>query len=182
MTLSVAIEIFSSDDDGIVLNLNGKTITFELAGIFDLYGNTQLIVTGNGRLLMETDTTSQLGYFFRLGDTANLIIKDGTYNAGMTCVQVGDNSSCTIESGYFDAFAPYAGKYWILNKIDNSETTFSVKGGTFVNFDPSNSGTENPTQDFMADGYTVQISIDGDKTIYTVVPVTEESAGEQAAN
>ena len=65
--------------------------------------------------------------------------------------------------------------YWILNLIDGCDGVFSVKGGTFKNYDPSNSQTENPEDNFVAEGYKVvsEKQENGD-TLYTVVP--EETA------
>ena len=39
--------------------------------------------------------------------------------------------------------------YWVLNLKDGSNAAINVYGGTFVNFDPSNSMTENPVKNFV---------------------------------
>ena len=61
------------------------------------------------------------------------------------------------------------------NKFSNSKATITIYGGTFVNYDPSNSKTENPVADFVADGYTVEVSDNDGNPLYTVVPVTEDA-------
>ena len=51
--------------------------------------------------------------------------------------------------------ATWHNRYWILNKIDDARdtTVFNVTGGAFVGYDPSNSQTESPYANFLADGY-----------------------------
>ena len=77
-----------------------------------------------------------------------------------------------IYGGYFEALATWDDRTWILNLIDNSNAKIIVYGGTFVNYDPSNSATENPEMNFVAEGYKVVMTTDGatGNKIYTVVP------------
>ena len=64
---------------------------------------------------------------------------------------------------------PYNGKYFVLNKKDGSNSKIEVLGGTFINYDPSNSTTEDPPQNFVASGYeSVRI---GDSNNYQVVKI-----------
>ena len=88
----------------------------------------------------------------------------------MTAVQAGDNAIVEIKGGHFEALAKWNEKYWILNLIDNSNAKIIVTGGTFVNYDPSNSDTENPKMNFVADGYKVVSETHGEDIWYTVVP------------
>ena len=138
-------------------------------GIFDLYGSSELTISGEGALNQTFD--SELGYLLRAGDNSKVRIDGGTFIAGLTCVQAGGNSSVEIYGGHFEALADWGGTYWLLNLIDNSAATITVYGGTFVNFDPSKSSTENPQANFVADGYKV-ISEEKDNgdIWYTVVP------------
>lgn len=166
------------------LDLNGKTVTFDYAGIIDLYDTAQLTVTGNGTMQMLMSTNSDLGFLFRLSGTSVLTIENGTYICGMTAIQLDEYSTANIKGGTFSALelGLYQSHYWILNKMDPAKdtTTFNVTGGMFINFDPSNGETESPAQNFVAAGYTVEESTDGENTIYTVVPVSEEGEAAQA--
>ncbi len=166
------------------LDLNGKTVTFDYAGIIDLYDTAQLTVTGNGTMQMLMSTNSDLGFLFRLSGTSVLTIENGTYICGMTAIQLDGYSTANIKGGTFSALelGLYQSHYWILNKMDSAKdtTTFNVTGGMFINFDPSNGETESPAQNFVAAGYTVEESTDGENTFYTVVPVSEEGEAAQA--
>ena len=137
-------------------------------GIFDLYGSSELTISGEGTLNQTFD--SELGYLLRADDNSKVRIDGGTFIAGLTCVQAGGNSSVEIYGGHFEALTYWGGTYWLLNLIDNSAATITVYGGTFVNFDPSKSSTENPQANFVADGYKVTSETHGEDIWYTVVP------------
>ncbi len=156
-------------DKDLVINFNGKTITYDAAekgddipaGIIDITGDSNVIFTGNGKITYNKDSdggymnSDSTGYCIRLNKDAVLTIKDGTYDSGLTCVQVDNNAKCIIIGGFFRADIQYDGRYWLLNKIDNSSSVFEIYGGTFENFDPSASETENPEQNFLGEGATV---------------------------
>ena len=51
----------------------------------------------------------------------------------------------------------------------SEDASITVKGGTFVDYDPSKSLSENPTANFVASGYSVSSATDEDgHTYYTV--------------
>lgn len=79
----------------------------------------------------------------------------------------GANSKVEIYGGKWIGDA-YNGKYWTLNKIDayKDNSTIVIYGGSFYKFDPSNSTTENPAQNWVAPGYKVVQNGDW----YDVVP------------
>ena len=52
-----------------------------------------------------------------------------------------------------------------MNLQDNTHGNITVKGGTFIGYNPAESHTENPVANFVAEGYTV-VENDG---VYTVV-------------
>ena len=62
---------------------------------------------------------------------------------------------------------------YTLNCIDgnykNGTAKIIVKGGTYVNFDPSNNGAEGSGTNFVADGYKVVSEPHGSDTWYKVV-------------
>ena len=165
----------------ITLNMNGKTITYDGgvyedgkydAGLIDVYSGADLTITGNGTITynkngnsgyMQGDST---GYCLRAGGDAKLTILNGTFDAGLTCVQAGDTAVVNIYDGYFRADFDWGDKYWLLNLIDNSAAQINVYTGRFENFDPSASQTENPEKDFVADSSMVEGPVDN---IYSVV-------------
>ena len=180
----VLTQTITMNGGSFILDMDGYAITYGAdlsagtAGLVDLYGSANLTVTGDGEFTFDdsyiADDSKSIGYIFRLADNAQLVIENGTYYAGLTCVQVGGSSGAEIRDGTFSAWATYDDRYWILNKIDNSSTSIEVSGGTFENYDPSNSDTENPTDNFCADGYAaIQ---DGDN--YIVVPIEEAAVAQ----
>ena len=146
-----------------------SVLTVEGDGIIDLYGNAELVIDGKGKLNQTFD--SELGYLVRAAGNSKVTIKDGHFTAGLTAVQAGENAVVEIYGGYFEALTTWDDRTWILNLIDNSNAKIIVYGGTFVNYDPSNSETEKPAMNFVAEGYKVVVKEDatGNK-IYTVVP------------
>ena len=159
-----------ASDTQSVLNLeSGKTVTVTKDGIADLYGNAQLTIQGTGKL--NQDMKSEIGYLIRATGDSKVIIKDGTFIGGLTCVQADKNAQVEIYGGHFEALVDWNGTYWLLNLVDNTNASIKVYGGTFVNFDPSNSKTENPAANFVAEGYTVVSEKQESGDIwYTVVP------------
>lgn len=170
MTLDKTIAMTKGD---ITLDLNGKTVTFDGAGIIDLYNAAQLTVTGNGK--MDTLMTSDIGYLFRLGGTSVLTIENGTYICALTAIQLDGYSTANVKDGTFSALATWQNRYWILNKIDAARdtTVFNVTGGAFVGYDPSNSQTESPYDNFLAEGY---VCYEEEGTYYVI---SEETAIEK---
>lgn len=152
---------------------SGDTLRIIGAGIININGTAELTIVNNGRIIQTMQ--SEVGYLFRASGNSKLTLNgDGEYVAGLTAAQAGDNSVITVNGGTFSAFATWNDAYWILNLIDNSPATISVTAGTFVNYDPSNSKTENPVANFVAEGYTATETTEGDNTIYTVVPEAQQ--------
>ena len=145
------------------LNLNGKIITPN-----DMGNNntnfTALIVdadtTINAGVNGGIDTQENGGYGINVRNGATLTINGGTYYGGGTAVQA-QNGFVIINDGNF-AVEPYSnpvyGYKFMLNCIDAAykagEAGFTVYGGTYTGFDPSNSDSENPRASFVPEGYT----------------------------
>ena len=55
--------------------------------------------------------------------------------------------------------------------MKNAEANIQISGGKF---------TSDFVKEYVADGYTVEESTDGENKIYTVVPVSEEGEAAQA--
>ena len=121
------------------------------------------------------DTGTNGGYGINVMGGATLTINGGYYYGGGTAVQV-EKGTLIINGGHF-ACEPYSnpvyGYKFLINCIDaaykDGSVKIIIKGGTFVNFDPSDSASENPHGNFVADGYKVVSEAHGTDTWYTVV-------------
>ena len=117
---------------------------------------------------------------------AEVVIKDGTFTVGGDATGLGNSviysvgGNITIEGGFFYTEHSYRGKYYVLNQQNTNPGTITVKGGTFVNYNPAN-GDDNLGGNFVADGYTVitETKANGD-VWYTVVAEKKFSTVEEA--
>lgn len=120
-------------------------------------GNNQSVHVANGA------TVTIKGGVFTVGSDAS-----GTGNS----VVESNGGNVVIEGGFF--YTPYSWKgfYYVLNQQNNNPGTITVKGGTFVNYDPSK-GDDHLGGNFVADGYkVVSETKDNDEVWYTVVSAT----------
>ena len=162
-TLNLDAKIISPDDMG-----NNNTNFCAL--IVD--ADTTINAGKNGGI----DTDANGGYALNVRKGANLTITGGSYYGGGTAVQV-QEGTLTITGGHFavEAFGEPYGYNFLLNCVDsaykNGSAKIIVKGGTFVNFDPSNNTAEGAGTNFVANGYKVvsETQTNGD-VWYTVVP------------
>ena len=162
-TLNLDAKIISPDD-------MGNNSTNFCALIVD--ADTTINAGENGGI----DTGRNGGYALNVRKGANLTITGGSYYGGGTAVQV-QEGTLTITGGHFavEAFGEPYGYNFLLNCIDsaykNGTAKIIVKGGTFVNFDPSNNTAEGAGTNFVADGYkVVSASQTNGEVWYTVVP------------
>ena len=137
--------------------LNGKRVTFTAASESGhgskIYGN--LVISGSGYIGDPTHST--VGYLFDMYENSTLLVEgDATIESGLTCIQLSDNAHATVKGGKWIG-DEWNNKYWTINKIDSSKDSavVEVMGGEFYKFDPSNSATENPVQNWVPEGYTV---------------------------
>ena len=160
------------------LNLDKKIITPDDMG----NNNTNFCA-----LIVDADTTINAGenggidtgvnggYGITVRNGATLTINGGYYYGGGTAVQV-QKGTLIINGGTF-ACEPYSnptyGYKYLINCIDaaykDGTAKISITGGTFINFDPSDSASENPHGNFVPDGYKVVSAAHGADTWYTVV-------------
>ena len=116
---------------------------------------------------------------------ATVTIKDGTFTVGGDADGAGNSvvecwdGNIVIEGGFFYTNYSWNGFYYVLNQKNDKPGTITVKGGTFVNYDPSK-GDDNLGGNFVAPGYSVisETKANGDKW-YTVVKGTGATAGTQ---
>lgn len=106
---------------------------------------------------------------------ATVTIKDGTFTVGKDASGTGNSvvlcngGTVNIEGGFFYTDYNWRGFFYVLNQQNSTPGTITVKGGTFVNYDPSK-GDDNLGGNFVASGYSVitETKANGDKW-YTVV-------------
>ena len=145
------------------LNLNGNNIVFEKDDILFRVNGTLNINCNGGSI-------KGVGYVAsaNVGGTVN--VENGNYENDVTCFQA-NGGILNIYDGMFKVTSEEYGTKYTLNHIDSKKNDglISVKGGTFVNYDPSNSNSENPPMNFVAEGYTVISENVGDDVYYKVV-------------
>ena len=173
VTVTEALKL--DGDKKVTINLNGFDIINETS-IEDssnpIYGNTTVFeVSGNAVLNIEGDGNVQAigtvdgedGYrmaVYALGNaTVNIhggnFLNDQKYKAQLDLIYADQSAVINIYGGTFESKCCNSNNvYWVLNLKDGSDAAINVYGGTFVNFDPSSSYTENPVEDFVAEGYT----------------------------
>ena len=159
------------------LNLDAKIISPDNMGnnsknfcalIVD--ADTTIKASENGGI----DTGKNGGYGINVRNGATLTINGGSYYGGGTAVQV-QKGTLIINGGHFavEPFGEPYGTNFLLNCIDSAyndgTAKIIVKGGTFVNFDPSNNTAEGAGTNFVADDYKVVSEAHGTDTWYTVV-------------
>ena len=115
---------------------------------------------------------------------ATVTIQGGTFTVGSDASGEGNSvvesngGNIIIEGGFFYTNYNWHGFYYVLNQKNDNPGTITVKGGTFVNYDPSK-GDDNLGGSFVADGYSVVSEKHGDDTWYTVVKGTGVIPGTQ---
>ena len=109
------------------------------------------------------------------GEGIVVTVNGGDYYGGGTVFNV-EKGTLIVNGGFFQVTPDVdTNDYrYVLNCIDanykNGTANIIVKGGTFVNFDPSNNLAEGAETNFVADGYKVISEVHGEDTWYTVVP------------
>lgn len=176
------------------LYLNGKTLSFDkdttaeilsyTPAFFGVMTGATFTVYGEGIIDAEAGYNTAYGINVFGG---NLVINGGTYYGAMSAVQV-QTGTCTINGGYFDlaetiksvgpdGWGDYNMYDYLINCIDanisNGTAVVYVKGGTFVNYNPSASqGEPNAPVSFVdGENYEVESVVQSNgETWYTVVP------------
>ena len=163
-------------DKPITLDLNDKTIKSpDNMGNNDhnfvaLYISADVTINAT---IGGINTGKNGAYAINVMNGATLTINGGNYYGGGTAVQVQEGTA-NINGGTF-ACEPYGDPYgykFLINCIDsaykNGTAKVSIKGGSFVNFDPSDSASENPKGNFCASGYVAVKSGTDDAPVWTV--------------
>jgi predicted ribosomally synthesized peptide with SipW-like signal peptide len=151
--------IYADGDWGAIQSTGGATVTVNGKGTVtaveskDRYA--MAVYAYNGKVIIND------GYF-----TQDISGTDSQYDL----IYADGTGVIEINGGTFKSVTPK----WTLNIKDNSQAKIIVKGGSFYKYDPSNSLSENPAANFVADGYTVVKNGDW----YTVVKATASNTEE----
>lgn len=159
-------------EKNVVFAMNGKTVTVKgnkTGGGIIVNGN--LTITGYSGLFGDP-TGESVGYLFNINDGASVTIdtdNDVTFQCGLSCAQMQGNTAKLIINGGKWIGGEYNGKFWTLNKIDAyKESQIIIKGGKFYKFNPAESHTEDPAENWLADGYTAVQNGDWYEVITTI--------------
>lgn len=158
------------------LDLNGQTLRFNASDIFLRVQNGATLNIGGGKF--EGD-----GYVASVNQGGIINVSDGVYDTSITCFQV-NGGVLNVYDGQFKSYSEKYGSKYTLNHIDKNKYVgkINVYGGVFVNYDPSNSPSENPVMNFVADGYGVVEMVEGSETLYKVVKSTEVANDQDFVN
>lgn len=169
-----------------VLNLNGKKFSNENGykenkAALQVHGD--LTINGDGEVYCEGYADNNAIIVEQGG---HLVINGGTYNVGKADSgksnatifvlgpdKQGRNGSVEINGGVFMAEAGTDGTPFVLNQHDDiTVNCFSVKGGTFVGFNPASvNEAKGAITSFVADGYkSVETTYEG-KQAWEVVAI-----------
>ena len=122
------------------------------------------------------------------GEGITVTVNGGTYYGGGTTFQV-TKGTLVVNGGFFSVY-PDIGTNdyrYVLNCIDaayrDGSANIIVKGGTFVNFDPSDNTAEGAGTNFVPEGYSVisETKENGD-VWYTVVEGASVSTSDEFAD
>ena len=165
----------------VTLNATGKTI----ANTRDIYNEgtydwSMISVRSLGNLTITGGTFAAKAndcFVIDVRDGGYLTIEDGKFIGNVDAIYV-EKGTAVIEGGFFDIQQKSSGstlkeQYKTLLNCQNAnynagKAKIIVKGGTFVNFDPSNN-PEGEGTSFVANGYKVVSEAHGSDTWYTVV-------------
>ena len=151
---------------------NAETYDWSMISVRGWMGN--LTITGGTFAAKANDC-----YVMDVRDGGYLTIEDGKFIGNVDAIYV-EKGTAVIEGGFFDIQQKSSGstlkeQYKTLLNCQNAnynagKAKIIVKGGTFVNFDPSNN-PEGEGTSFVANGYKVvsETQTNGD-VWYTVVP------------
>lgn len=114
-------------------------------------------IDGGGKL----NSKSSIAVKVQGGSTLN--IESGNFTVDIpdtgganSCIYV-EEGTLNVSGGKFESIGSKNGVHFVLNMLDNSNSTISVTGGEFVDFDPSKPMTEpDKTISFVPEGYTVE--------------------------
>lgn len=143
-------------------------------------GAGNLTITGDGTLEAREDDCFAVDLYDR---TSKCTIDNGKFIGNIHAVYVYEGD-LTVNGGTFSVKQKYSPEYpdeYVLNCYDDSynnrNASITVKGGTFLEFNPQNCRAEGEDTNFCAEGYVGVIEkTEGKNTYYTVKPLSEVAA------
>jgi len=169
----------------VTLDLNGSTVSALHDtvgdGIFMVVGGGELTIVGEGIVNSATQYNNYSRAIYAK-DGGKVIINSGSFiNVGAkeyesedvantnALVYAGDGGQIIIEGGSFigNVYNETHGAKFTLNAEEETDASIVVKGGSFKCYNPSIN--ESSSQIFVAEGYVVEISGEGENTWYNVV-------------
>ncbi len=143
--------------------------------------DTTINAENGGITCLDKESGSYMGgpyvaHIVAMGKTVT--VNGGTYYGGGTIFNV-QAGTLIVNGGFYEVYPDIdTNDYrYVLNCVDanyrNGTANIIVKGGTFVNFDPSNNAAEGAGTNFVADGYAVIPEVKGEDVWYTVVKADE---------
>lgn len=192
--VSASSSLYVNSKKAVTIELNGKTITgrsnSKYFNTIKATGNgTVITINGDGKVIGgSAANSSSSNNALEATNKGKIIVNGGTYTVGPdkngngNSVVFSNGGDIEIYGGFFYTDTSYDGKYWVLNKQDKSKGSITCYGGTFVNCNPSKTGTEpaGESDNFVAEGYKViSETKDNGDIWYTVVPEdsTDDSEG-----
>lgn len=165
---SLTIDESLTFDKDATFNLNNCNVTCNKSDVFVVTAGT-LTIKGEGVVWGSSDNSSSSCAVWAK-ENGNVVIKSGTYKVGddqsnyasgnwrNDCIYARDYAKITIEGGEFEYTGNnLLGHTFLLNCRDEDYKTgnsaITVKGGTFHNFNPEATNSENPVADYLAAGY-----------------------------
>ena len=137
----------------LTLNLNGNKVTYTGVDKIPYRVNNGATLTISGGEFISG------GYIASANAGGTINVTSGTYTStDNTCFQA-NGGAINISGGTFEAEPWSNGVYYTINYIDDKKYTNSIKisGGTFKNFNPAASASEDPVMSFLASNATVKV-------------------------
>ena len=156
----------------ITLNLNGKKIyntkdiwADGVVALVNVKNNANVTITGNGVITAKENDCYAINLV-----SGTLTIENGNIVGNVSAVQV-QAGHLYIKGGTFSLLQKWENKStYLINMIDEAyqdgSARATITGGTFVDYEPSQSTSEHPNANFVPTGYNV--TQDGDSYVVTV--------------
>lgn len=156
----------------ITLDLNGKKIyntkdiwADSVVALVNVTNNANVTITGNGEITAKENDCYAINLVSGI-----LTIENGNIVGNVSAVQV-QAGHLYIKGGTFSLLQKWENKStYLINMIDKAyqdgSARATITGGTFVDYEPSQSTSEHPNANFVPTGYNV--TQDGDNYVVTV--------------
>lgn len=185
-TNRAATAVISEDT---VFNFNNNTITLEAGfgsgsatnyAAFYVSGSHVVFNAAQGGIYAEDLGTNDGPHCVIIEDGGEVEVNGGIYQGGATAFFVGEGT-LTINGGIFSccndaSYGTGEPHPWVLNCRDSAykegKARIIVRGGTFIDFDPSNPRTNDATS-YVDDGYKVESKEENGHIYYTVIQIQE---------